>query len=122
MKSFRYLAIGILMIMAMLASAQQTTTSTEKGHGGGAATDVDQHLQMLTERLNLTADQQNQVRPVLRQFLEGRHKVVENQSLTDEQRREKIRVLHERADKQVRPILNDDQKKKLDQLEQESNH
>lgn len=44
---------------------------------------------------------------------------MQDSSLSDEAREEKQKGLHDKADKQVRRFLNEEQKKKLDQLEQE---
>jgi hypothetical protein len=52
-------------------------------------------------------------------MLDARQKVMQDGRLSAEAREEKQKALHDKADKQVRKFLNDDQKKKLDQLEQE---
>ena len=46
-------------------------------------------------------------------------KLVQDTSLSHEERLAKMRPQHYKADKQIREILSDDQKKKLDQLEHE---
>jgi Spy/CpxP family protein refolding chaperone len=121
MNRFRCLALGILLTLSMLASSQQTAAGPDKGHGEvGPATDLDQHMQMLTERLNLTADQQTEIKPILKRFLDDRQKYMQDQSLSKEERDAKISALHAKADKQARTILSDEQKKKLDELEIQS--
>ena len=116
MNRFRYLGIGITLLVALAASAQQTAASQV------ALSPIDQHLKMLTERLDLTADQQVKLRPILKEFLDGRQKLINDQSLSEEERHEKIKALHAKADKQARTICTDDQKKKLDELEQQMHH
>jgi hypothetical protein len=52
-------------------------------------------------------------------MLAASEKVRQDGSLSNEARQEKEKSLHEKADKQVRKFLNEEQKRKLDQLEQE---
>ena len=112
MNRFRLLAIGTLMI-TLTVVAQQTTRP-----GGGVPT-VQGHLKVLTEKLALTGDQQTKVKPILQELHDATLKVVQDESMSQEERMGKVRVSREKADKKIREILNDDQKKKLDHLEHE---
>lgn len=126
MNRFRYMAIGMLLVVALGVSAQQTAASpagSDKAeHGQTGVSALDQHMKILTERLELTADQQAKLRPIVKEFLDGRQKLVADQSLTDETRSQKIRALHAKAEKEARGICTDEQKKKLDELEAEQHH
>jgi hypothetical protein len=51
-------------------------------------------------------------------MLAAREKVRQDSTLSNEARQEREKSLHEKADKQVRQFLNEEQKRKLDQLEQ----
>jgi hypothetical protein len=99
-------------VVALTVSAQQPAAQT-------GATDVDQHLSMLSQKLDLTADQQAKVRPILQQMLDARQKVMQDNSLSQETREQKEKALHENAVKQIDKFLNADQKKKLAELEQQ---
>jgi hypothetical protein len=46
-------------------------------------------------------------------------KLVQDENMSRDERMSKVRDSRYAADKKIRAILNDDQKKKLDQLEQE---
>jgi Spy/CpxP family protein refolding chaperone len=123
MSRFRLLPIGLMLMAALTAPAQQTAT-------GSASTDehsqqsaqgvptVEQHLKVLSEKLDLTSDQQAKAKPILQELHDGSMKLAQDESLTREERLDKVRPLREKADQQLREILTDDQKKKLDQLEQ----
>ena len=113
MNRFRLLAIGTMMMFALTLVAQQTTRP-----GGGVPT-VQGHLKVLTEKLALTGDQQTKIRPILQELHDATQKLVQDKSMSREERLENVRAWREKADKKIRKILNDDQKKKLDQLEQE---
>jgi Skp family chaperone for outer membrane proteins len=129
MNRFRLLSTGAMLMVALLSPAQQTATSassSQQEHVQSAPqnspSSVDQHLKMLSERLDLTAGQQTKIRPILQQMLDSREKLMQDSSLSSEARAEKQKSLHDAADKQARKFLNDEQKKKLDALEQEPHH
>ena len=120
MNFIRSLALATVMAVAFGACAQTSTSTPDQPHASAqGGTSVDQHLQMLSQSLDLTADQQAKIRPILASFLNARQKVLADTSLSDAQRRTRIQAMHEKADRQARKFLNQDQKKKLDQLEQQ---
>ena len=119
MNRFRLLATGPILMFALICPAQQTAggpADPGKQHEQSAA---DGHLRALSERLDLSADQQVKIKPILEQMLAAREKIRQDGSLSNEARQEKEKSLHDKADKQVRKFLSEEQKKKLDQLEQE---
>src|SRR6185437_11772510 len=79
---------------------------------------VDEHLKVLSEKLNLTAQQEDQIRPVLQEMQDSMQKAMDDQSLSREERMQQMKAAHEKADKQARGFLTDEQKKTLDDLEQ----
>jgi len=87
---------------------------SDSAHGGGVPT-VEKRLKVLTEKLDLTGDQQAKIKPILQELHDATQKLVQGESML---RLGNVRAWREKADKKVREILNDDQKKKLDQLEQ----
>jgi len=124
MNRFRLVAtLTMLVIVAGTMSSQQTAPNAggadKQEHAQSTPAAVDQHLKMLSEKLDLAVDQQAEIRPILKQMLDARQKVARDNSLTDDARQEKERSLQKKAGKQVRKFLNDDQKKKLDELERQ---
>jgi hypothetical protein len=115
MNRIRLLAAGTVLMLALSAAAQQSTT-TPNAHAAAVAP-VEQHLKMLSEKLALTADQQDKARPILQEMHDGSQKLDNDQSLTPDQRRAAMSELFMKSDKQMREFLNDDQKKTLDDLE-----
>jgi len=124
MNRFRLLAITSVLTVAAAVFAQQpsTATSGQHEHGATATSKVEAHLQALSEKLDLTSDQQEKIRPILQRLFDGQQKLMQDTSLSDEQRHEQMKALHEKADKDARQFLNDDQKKKLGELESEHHH
>ena len=116
MKGIRSLAIWTIFIFALSAPAQQPATNS----GPHEIPSVEGHLKVLTTKLDLTADQQDKVRPILQEMHDGMQKIEDDQTLSDDERLADLRVVHSKADKKIREVLNDDQKKKLDLLEQQS--
>jgi hypothetical protein len=84
-----------------------------------ALPNVEQHLKVLTEKLDLTGDQQTRIKPIIQEMNDAMQKVMQDESISREKRLDNARPWLERADKEIRELLNDDQKKQLDQLEHE---
>ncbi len=113
-----------MLIVALTAPAQQTATrpgvTDKREHGQGAAQDevpiVGQMLKVLTEKLALTGDQQARITPILQKLHDTQQKLVEDKSLSREERLAKVRPQRDKADKKICKILTDDQKKKLDEF------
>lgn len=111
----RLLAVGAVLMFALSTMAQQPATSPD-AHAAAVAP-VEQHLKMLSEKLGLTADQQDKARPILQEMHDGSQKLADDPSLTPDQRQAAMRELFMKSDKQVRTFLTEDQKKKLDDME-----
>ena len=109
-----------VMSFSMFANAALAQRSAAKP--GGEAQDslptVEEQLKVLKEKLGLSAKQQAKVRPILQQLHDATENVMQNQSLSREQRLAKVRPQRQMADKKMRAILSDEQGKKLDQYEQ----
>lgn len=87
--------------------------------------DPNRQVQMLSKRLNLTADQQNQILPILTQRDQQMQAIRSDSSLSAQDRRAKMREVREQSDSQIKGILNDQQKAGYDQMQQqmrERNH
>lgn len=80
---------------------------------------VDEHLKVLSEKLDLTAQQQKQIRPVLADMQKEMQNIMDDQSLSQEQRHSRMKVVFEKANEQASQYLNEDQRKKLADMEQQ---
>jgi Spy/CpxP family protein refolding chaperone len=119
MNRVRLLAIGMILMFALTIVAQQPTTSsgTQGESGGGSA--VDKHMALLTEKLDLSSDQQAKVKPILQKMDDSTEKFLQDESMSLNERMDNVKACRYKADREVRKILSDEQKKKLDQLEEE---
>lgn len=129
MKQLRTLALLAICAFALSAFAQQTPPAdtheghgqaTGQGHGQGMhMPSVDEMVQTMDQKLGLTADQKVKVTRIA----EETHKKMETMSgdtnMSREDRMAKMKTAHDGAMAQVRTILTDDQKKKLDDWQKE---
>src|SRR5215475_11815507 len=77
---------------------------------------IDDQVNALTLELNLNADQQGKIKTVLVDQRQQASTVIADNSLSRDDKVQKIRALREATIAKVRGVLNDDQKKKLDQM------
>ena len=102
----------------------RATTATARGpadKGGqgqpGLHDDVptaDDQLKILTTKLNLTEDQQAQIKPILHDLHDATVKISQDQSLPREDCLARVRPYRYKAFDQIRQILDDEQKQKLE--------
>lgn len=76
-------------------------------------------LDMLTKKLNLTADQQAQVRAIDEDTGKQAMAVRNDTSLSQDEKRSKMMDLHKSSQEKIRAILTDDQKTKYDAMQAE---
>lgn len=114
---------GSLLMFALTVQSKQATTSSNEPtkHISNkeelALPSVETQLKILTEKLDLAGDQQKKVEPILRELHEATEKIGLDQKLSYVERLEKVRTHRYDADKRIRMLLTEDQKKKLDQYE-----
>ena len=126
MNRFHSIAIGTILIFTLAAPAQQAATApgapdknehNQLGTQDGVPT-VDEQLEVLTVKLDLTTDQQTRIKPILQGVHDATVKISQDQSLSREERLARVRPIRYKAHDQIREILNDEQKKKLEQYMQ----
>jgi hypothetical protein len=80
---------------------------------------IDDQVRMLTAELNLSPDQQSKLRSILETQHQQAMTVVNDNSLSRDQKIQKIHTLRESTIGQARAIMNDQQKAKLDSMLQQ---
>ncbi len=80
---------------------------------------VDDQVNRLSENLNLSDSQKTQARIILQNQQDQMNALRQDTSMAREDRHSKMREIHQTASGQVRALLNEDQQKKYDALEQE---
>ena len=117
MNRIRLLAIGSVLLIAP-GMAQQAAPTGEPAKGaaqGVVLPDVGDQLKVLTQKLDLSVDQQPKVKTILQELHDASLKLMQGESTSHEELLSKVGPLRMNADKKIREILSDDQKKKLDQ-------
>ena len=119
------LALGVTAV----ASAQDTppppSDQTQAGPpqgGPGMRMDPDQQLAHLTSALSLTTDQQSQIKPLLVDRQQKMQALMQNQSLSQEDRRAQARTISQGTNNSIKAILTDEQKQKFDAMQANMRH
>jgi Spy/CpxP family protein refolding chaperone len=101
---------------------QATPTTPPPAHsaGGATANSPEGHLQMLSEKLNLTDDQKTKLRPIMQDEAQQLRAVHDDTSLSPEQKSAKMKAIRETFHKQINTVLTPEQQAKLKQMQQEA--
>ena len=75
-------------------------------------------LERLTRELNLTSDQQEKIKPLLTERQQKMQTLMQDQSVSQEDRRAQMRTIMEGTNNSIKENLNDDQKQKFDAIRQ----
>jgi len=94
--------------------------SAMAGSGGGHRhMDPQKRTEMLTKRLNITSDQQAKVLDTLKSEQSQMESLHSDTSLSQDDRRSKMMDIHKASSGQIRALLNPDQQKKYDAMQNE---
>lgn len=126
MKNLRSVPFLCIFVFALGGFALQSPASQDQdkqsGHAGhmkgGHMPSAEAQLKHITEALSLTDNQQATVKAILEDTHKQANAVMEDKSLSQEDRHAKLRSLHNAAHAKMRDILTDDQKKKFDDMQQ----
>lgn len=110
--------------MKIQESKQDRSTQAQAFGPGGhhRPVDVDSELAHLTKELDLTPDQQKQIRPLLIKHQQKEQVLHQDQSLTPEELRTKAHAISDETHKQIEVFLTDEQKQKVKAMQQRMHH
>lgn len=112
-----------MMVGAPASHAVQTAPAAqEHGAMGGSMMGPmtpENRLKMLTEKLNLTEDQQAKVKPILEDQSKQMKAIHDDASLAPADRQAKMKEIHESSIEKMNAILTPDQQAKWKQMRQE---
>jgi Spy/CpxP family protein refolding chaperone len=112
-----FFGLGVLVAAPRTQDQPNTEQHKESNHRHEA--DPQRQVNTLSKRLNLTEDQKNQILPILTDRQQQMKSIHEDTSLSQQDRRAKMRTLWEDSDSKIKTVLNDDQKQKYDQMQQQ---
>jgi len=108
------LALAAVLIGGCLAAlAQDKMAMGDEG-------DVQARLQKLGKELNLTDDQKTKLKPILQSQGEDLKALHDDTSATPQQKRMKMKEIHDKYSPQINAILTPDQQAKWKQMKQEA--
>ena len=88
----------------------------------GQPMSVDQRLQMMTKQLNLTADQQQKIKPLLESQSQQMQALHQDTSLSQEDRMSKMQQIRQSTNEQIKSSLNPDQQQKFEEMMSRHGH
>lgn len=124
-KTFQATAMKIAMValcsgaLSALPMMAQDAAPAAPQAGSRAGRMQGRQLEMLTEKLNLTADQQTQVKAIDEDTMKQMMAVRNDTSLSQDDRRSKMMDIRKTSQDKIRGILTDDQKTKYEALQAE---
>ena len=113
-------ASGLLVLGVALCGVKANAQAGPSGErtGRGHRMSPDEELQRLDKTLKLTDDQKGQIKPILEDRQQKMQSLRSDTSLSQEDRRSKMRSIMEESNGKIRNVLNDDQKKSFDAMQQ----
>jgi periplasmic protein CpxP/Spy len=112
------LAIAMLFVGYSVAApkAAMAQDQSAQGQGGYHQGQRGNHLDMLSKQLNLSDDQKAKIKPILDDQQKQMQALRDDSSLSQDQRHEKMKQIHEASDAKINDILTPDQQKKFADL------
>jgi len=114
-KQFGLFALCVIFGAGLALAAplpQETPAVAPAGHRA----DPSQQLRRLTKKLNLTSEQQDQLLPILTDRQQQMTALLNDGSLSAQDRHAKARTLREDSDSKIKAVLNDQQKQQYQQM------
>lgn len=124
-KTIGTLALTGLLTLSLAASAawaQDNAAPPQQGqwgHGGPHRMDPDHQLKHLTKELDLTADQQTQIKPILAARDQQAQQIFQDQSMAPQDRHSKMKAIQDDSNAKIEAVLNSTQKQKFEQMQAE---
>jgi Spy/CpxP family protein refolding chaperone len=110
------LVIAGLGVSGSVARAEEPTAKPEIAPEKGRAA-IQERLKKLSENLNLTDEQKEKLKPIIREQAGKMRELRQNSDLSREDKLAKLKELREDMDKKIEPILTPEQKEKWKKFE-----
>lgn len=113
-----FLCSAVAVIPAKAQDAAPQPAPQAEGQPGGRADQMQaRQLEMLTKKLNLTADQQSQVKSIQQDTRQQMMALRDDTSLSQDQRQSKMMDIRKSSQDKIRSVLTDEQKPKFDAMQ-----
>jgi periplasmic protein CpxP/Spy len=110
---------GLLTLAGGAAIAQDNAAAApQQGQGyGHHGMNPEAQLQHLTKHLDLTAEQQAQIKPILENRDAQMKQLWQDQALSQQDRHAKMQAIHQDTNSKIEAVLNDTQKQKFAEMQ-----
>lgn len=115
------LTLGICGVAQAQDSPQPDPSQGQGGHGRRGM-NPDRQLERLTRALNLTSDQQSQIKPLLADRDQKMQALFQDQTMSQDDRRSQSKAIRDDTDSKIMAILNDDQKQQYTAMQERMRH
>jgi len=120
---FRWPMLALVVLATGLLLAGQTsqapqTSAPAQGRATSTVASPEAYLQFLSEKLSLTDDQKAKLKPILEDQAQQMKAVRDDPSLSQDQKRAKMKGIHESFHDQINGVLTPEQQTKLKQMKQ----
>jgi len=115
----RFLIAAFAFAVLSLPALAQAPNSGESGGRHHGMPTVEERVQHLTKKLNLTDDQQTKVKSILENQQSEANSLRQDTSLSQQDRRAKFMQIHQTTQQSIRDVLTDEQKAKFDQMQEQ---
>jgi hypothetical protein len=119
MKAYLALLFGLLFTVVSSAQVDRRIAPMQYKNGNGKAKPVDyvqQSVDYFKKELKLDDFQAAAIREIIEDEREGLDALMKDTESTIAERKDKMKIINERIDKKVLPLLSDDQQKKYKDL------
>lgn len=110
------LTVGMATSAALAQDDAAPPPQSENMHGHRGM-DPDIQLKHMTKELDLTADQQSQIKPMLESRQQQMQQLWQDQSMSREDRHSKMQTIQQDTSSKIEAVLNDTQKQKYESME-----
>ena len=117
--TFALTGLLTLGMAAGAAIAQDYSPPPQQGSGmqGHHRMDPDQQLKRMTRQLDLSSDQQSQIKPILESRQQQMQDLWQDQSLSSQDRHQKMTSIQQDSSDKIEAVLNDTQKQKYEAMQ-----
>lgn len=116
-------ALAGLLVLGMAGNAALAQDDTapppqqDQGMQGHRGMDPDMQLKHMTKQLDLSSDQQSQIKPLLESRQQQMQALWQDQSMSREDRRAKAQSIQQDTSSKIEAVLNDTQKQKYEEMQ-----
>ena len=120
-RRFGGVLLGGMLTLGMAAStalSQESAAQPGQGDHGRGRMDAEGQLKHLTEALDLTTDQQAQIKPILAARDQQWQQIFADQSLAEADRHTKMKAIQDATRGKIEAVLTDAQKQKFEAMQE----